>query len=471
MNIRRYIAPDMRTAFKLVRDELGPDVVILSTRRVKGQIELTVASDQMPLAASNNSAVREVSFPSLAARADGSADRGAAGRGVDRYADRYVDRTIDRGSERTIERPAARRDAPATAATTMSSAMPNAAKVQVSPPLVQTVASAPASAQATASVTHIDTAAAAASMSALDGELKALRRLLETQLAALSWNDLSRRAPVVAEVVQELIDLGLGRAFAADVGNNIPPGTTELESARRAAYQALIGRVPVVGDTWMEQGGTYAIVGPAGAGKTTAIAALGARWVMRNGAQGAALISAGESRFGVRENLSRVGRLVGLPVHTVERLEDLPALFEKLGERRFVIIDTTGFSPRSADFAQHIASLRTSLPGAHFGLALSAVNQIGSARELIAAYAQLGDLACILTHVDECTTLGGLLAALMESAVPVAYTVCGNRLLDDLRPARPDTLVELARELLRRHGVAGDGRLPARHLEAITNVG
>ncbi|MBU6379059.1 MAG: hypothetical protein KJS95_11075 [Gammaproteobacteria bacterium] len=468
MNIRRYIAPDMRTAFKLVRDELGPDVVILSTRRVKGQIELTVASDQVPLAAANNS-VREVSFPSLTARADG---------GADRYVDRYVDRTPDRGSERTAERPAARRDAPAAAATTRPTAMPtsmptamsNAAKAQGSP-VVQTVASVPAPAQATAAVTHIDTAAAAASMSALDGELKALRRLLETQLAALSWNDLSRRAPVVAEVVQELIDLGLGRALAADVANNIPPGTTDLESARRAAYQALIGRVPVVGDAWMEQGGTYAVVGPAGAGKTNAIAALGARWVMRNGAQGAALVSAGESRFGVRENLSRVGRLVGLPVHTVERLEDLPALFEKLGERRFVIIDTAGFSPRSADFAQHIASLRASLPEAHFGLALSAVSQLGSIRELISAYAQLGDLACILTHADECTTLGGLLAALMESAVPVAYTVCGNRLLDDLRPARPDTLVELARELLRRHGVAGDGRLPARHMEAIPNVG
>jgi flagellar biosynthesis protein FlhF len=40
MNIRRYLAPDMRTAFKLVREELGPDVVILSTRRARGQIEL-----------------------------------------------------------------------------------------------------------------------------------------------------------------------------------------------------------------------------------------------------------------------------------------------------------------------------------------------------------------------------------------------------------------------------------------------
>ena len=457
MNIRRYLAPDMRTAFKLVREELGPDVVILSTRRVKGQIELTVASDQPTVANMPSSAVREVSFPALTPR-----------------------------NERPVEPPVARRESaarPAARSTAVQDAAPFAAASFAAAPsaatssvpgMAPTVAAAPAAASlataAAASATG-DMGSAVASMSALDGELKALRRLLETQLAALAWNDLSRRAPVVAEVVQELIDVGLGRTLAADVANSIPPGTQDLESARRAAYQGLIGRVPVIGDAWVEQGGTFAVVGPAGAGKTTAIAALAARWVMRNGAQGAALVSAGESRFGVRENLARVGRLVGLPVHTVERLEDLPGLFEKLGERRFVIIDTAGHGPRNADFAQHIASLQAALPGAHFALALSAVSQIGSVRELISAYGQLGKLSCILTHVDECTSLGGLLAALMESAVPVAYTVSGNRLLDDLRPARPDTLVELARDLLRRHGVAGDGRLPSRHLEAISNVG
>lgn len=75
MNIRRYIAPDMRTAFAKVRDELGPDVVILSTRRVKGQIELTVAADQsapadsaasaLPPAQGGASAVRRPVFPTV----------------------------------------------------------------------------------------------------------------------------------------------------------------------------------------------------------------------------------------------------------------------------------------------------------------------------------------------------------------------------------------------------------------------
>ena len=43
MKMKRYLAPDMRQALKLVRDEQGADAVILASRRVAGQVEITVA--------------------------------------------------------------------------------------------------------------------------------------------------------------------------------------------------------------------------------------------------------------------------------------------------------------------------------------------------------------------------------------------------------------------------------------------
>ncbi|MFT4246432.1 MAG: flagellar biosynthesis protein FlhF, partial [Pseudomonas sp.] len=45
MKIKRFIAPDMRTAFKMVRDEHGPDAVILSNRRTAEGIEIVAASN------------------------------------------------------------------------------------------------------------------------------------------------------------------------------------------------------------------------------------------------------------------------------------------------------------------------------------------------------------------------------------------------------------------------------------------
>jgi len=45
MKIKRFVAPDMRTAFRLVRAEHGPDAVILSNRRTEEGIEIVAASN------------------------------------------------------------------------------------------------------------------------------------------------------------------------------------------------------------------------------------------------------------------------------------------------------------------------------------------------------------------------------------------------------------------------------------------
>lgn len=423
MNIRRYMAPDMRTAFKLVRDELGPDVVILSTRKIKGQIEITVAADQSPMIPKDNSAVRTVSVQALGRAATADTQVTAAER-------------VMLGGQR---------------------------------PAQSAVASSPATIVPAASASTPPQSATVSALG-LDGELKALRRLLETQLAALAWNDLSRRTPALAETMRELTELGYSRELAAELTSAIAHDA-DLATARSTAAEALEQRIRIEGDQWVEQGGMMAVVGPAGAGKTTALAALAARWVMRNGTQGAALISAGESRFGVRENLIRVGRLVGIPVYVLESFNELPALMQRLGDRRMVLIDTAGCSPRSANFDQHIDTLRRALPTARVALTLSAAMQAGTIREVVNGYRALNNLSCVITHTDECTTLGGLLSAIIDSSIPVAYTLDGQRLLDDLRPARATSLIELASTLARQHGAAADDELLARRLEGRANVG
>lgn len=45
MRIKRFIAPDMRTALRMVRDEQGPDAVILSNRPTEDGIEIVAATD------------------------------------------------------------------------------------------------------------------------------------------------------------------------------------------------------------------------------------------------------------------------------------------------------------------------------------------------------------------------------------------------------------------------------------------
>lgn len=53
MRLKRYVAPTMSQALKIIKSELGPDAVILSTRKIKGKdgnpsLEITAAIDSMP---------------------------------------------------------------------------------------------------------------------------------------------------------------------------------------------------------------------------------------------------------------------------------------------------------------------------------------------------------------------------------------------------------------------------------------
>ena len=56
----------------------------------------------------------------------------------------------------------------------------------------------------------------------LGEEIKDLRRLLETQLASLAWNDLNRRRPSRARVLRQLTHIGVETALARELADQLP---------------------------------------------------------------------------------------------------------------------------------------------------------------------------------------------------------------------------------------------------------
>ena len=409
MKMQKYTAPDMRTALRKVRADHGPDALILFTRRAAGVVELTVATD-----------------PEAAARVGAltPARQVVGGEPLSTVLDMPI---------------------PAPALAPMSTAVPAAASMPVP-------ATAMTAGPETSAVIDAPTAPASA---AIDGELKALRRLLETQLAALAWNDLTRRSPATAEMIREFATLGIDRGLAGDILGALSP-TDDLGDARLRAREALCGRLTALEDVWTEQGGTLVLVGPAGAGKTSALAAIAARWVLRNGPTGAALISAGDTRFGAFEHLARLGRLLGLPTYQVDDPAEVPALVGRLGGLRLILVDTPAPSGRGENAEtqeQQFVALRSI---GTIAVTLPATMQAPALRLTAARYARLGATACIATRLDEAASLGGLLSAVISAGLPLAFVTDGTQLPDDLHPARVDDLVDLAFDLVARHGTAAD---------------
>jgi flagellar biosynthesis protein FlhF len=423
MKMQKYTAPDMRSALRKVRAEHGPDALILFTRRSAGVVELTVATD--PEAASRVGALTP-------------ARQVVGGEPMPTVLDMPI----------PTHAPLPPGTLSGAAAVTTMTAVPEIV---------------PGSGTAAATATAVPSAAA------IDGELKALRRLLETQLAALAWNDLTRRAPATTEMIREFATLGIDRELAAGILGGLPP-TDDLSAARGRAREALIGRLAALEDTWTEQGGTLVLVGPAGAGKTSALAAIAARWVLRNGPTGAALISAGDNRFGAFDHLARLGRLLGLPTYRVDDAAEVPGLVARLGGTRLILVDTPAPSARDGSAGteeQRFAALRAL---GTIAVTLPATMQAQALRLTAMRYARLGATACIATRLDEAASLGGLLSAVIGAGLPMAFVTDGTQLPDDLRPARIDDLVDLAFDLVARHGTAADEDLLTCRMEGQRDV-
>ncbi|HEX6245378.1 MAG TPA: flagellar biosynthesis protein FlhF, partial [Polyangiales bacterium] len=284
--MKHYRAPDMRQALRQVREAQGPDAVILSSRNIHGGVEVVAAVDY-----------------------------DESDSGVDTYG---------RGEE-PAPAPVAPRAQPR-----MSDFSVPESDVEDFATLAQRLSNA--TSEPDAGVNH---------------ELRSLRQMLETQLATLAWNDLSRRAPLQTELLKQLTQLGLHQDLCVELVAQMP-ARLEIAEAQRLALACLARRIVIAEERWMHVGGRVAMVGPTGVGKTTLIAKLAARWVMRHGTRQLALISTDAMRIGAQEQMNALGRLLGVPAYSVETTQQLADLLDQLCDRRLVLIDTAGLSQRDA---------------------------------------------------------------------------------------------------------------------------
>lgn len=409
MRIQRYIAKDMRSALGQVRDAMGPEAVILSSGTIGDQVEVVAAID-------------------VEIAQEFAAPRGAAPQVT---------------QPENIERAPVRR-----------------ASSQLSEALVPKAALAPAAAAAPAQAPE--------QHSELANEVKDMRRMLEAQLATLAWNDMSRRSPLQAAMLKELAQIGITQDLAGSLARKIPPNLN-FSAARRFALATIARTVQVTGDRWLETGGRIAFAGPAGAGKTTLLAKLAARWVLRHGPRRVALVSADAVRIGAHEQMHMLGRLLGVTAHTVYDVAELPELLDALTGQQLVLIDTAGASPRDPDLARRLRLMNQAEARIETSLVLPASIQAGAIEEAMKLFAVAQPKSCVITKVDEAVSLGGVLSALVRHKLPVAYVSDGQRVPEDLQPARSHSLVSRAVEIASRNGATADDEVMQRRITGATH--
>ena len=265
-------------------------------------------------------------------------------------------------------------------------------------------------------------------------ELQDLRRLLETGLAGMTWSDKRLREPLQARVLEELSALDIAPDIAMALAS-MTPRRTNLDNPSHIPLALLVKHLPVINDMTCISGGITAVVGPTGAGKTTTIAKLAARWCMLHGSQDLALVSTDGYRIGAREQLMTYARIFGAPMYAADTGQELGRVLQRLNAKKLILIDTAGMGPRDVRLTEQLAALKLGAARARVLLALPAQGEGHALEEIVRAFAGITPAACVLTKVDEAASLGGAISAVLRHKLKIAYVCDGQRVPEDLHAA------------------------------------
>lgn len=454
MKIKRFVAKDMRTALDEVKEFLGPDAIIMSNKKVAAGVEIVAAIDPdaaTPPGVSTRNKVSE-SMASGSPAAQLSARQTAMKHELKQgsRAEEQVD-----SLRALLERQMHKQDA-----TPVHQATENqSARKQTNQKMVgqnsqkngaqQSMTSYQQSVnlQEFSELQEKQQQRLQAEFESMRSEMLSMRELLQHQVSGLMWQELARSEPVRALVIDHLKQMGLSAAMADQLACFMPEGIAEHE-AWDAALELLAGQLTTGNNDIMRKGGVVALVGPTGVGKTTTVAKLAAQYAKKHGAEQVALITTDTFRIGAHDQLATFGRIIGCPVRQAKDSHELAVLLNQFSNRGLVLIDTAGMSQRDVRLAEKLAALvQDSLVKIKSYLVLSATAQARVIQESVEHFKRIPLSGCIFTKLDECLSLGEIINAALQNALPVCYLTNGQRVPEDIRIARADQIVAQAEKL------------------------
>ncbi len=253
---------------------------------------------------------------------------------------------------------------------------------------------------------------------------------------------------VHSDLWQRFRQMGLADPHIAALLNGVK-SHNDITRAWREALACLCRQLPVAGGDITAGGGVFAFVGPAGAGKTTTIGKLAARFVLQRGADQVALVSTDGRPAAAGDQLRSFGRILNVPLRVAAGANDLAAALQSLRQRSLVLIDTAGLRHGDPLLKCQLEALRQHREVQKL-LVLPCDSQLQTLKASLHAYGSAGLSACVLTKLDASASLGELLGLLMAQQLPVAYTADGQNIPRDIVPGRAPTLVAKAVGLLKQ---------------------
>jgi flagellar biosynthesis protein FlhF len=382
MQIKRFEAPTMTEALRLIKKEFGPDAVILSARSLSQEkslfgikkpagIEVTAATDTL------NGAMETQALESCAvSAAAGGVSRALKGQNI--------------------------------------------------------------------SVRIEDPVGKQGLMNSIQTGLKSLSIRKSTQPASAGMDESFKekfknhfaRQGVEDFFIQELFAL-----FTEKSGSTMEWGSQDFPSGLLKVFSEM-GISAQVPENRSRRLQVHGFVGPAGSGKTATMARLTAIYTHQF-RQKVGWITFDTKRVAAAAQLQVYGKIIGVPVDLASTVKEFKEALRRFEQMDHIFIDTPGMGIRDAKM---IAELSEILKHGHVNtvyLVASASTKNEDLIQILKAYRPLSVTSLIVSKLDESQTYGNVFNLLMRSKLPVSYFTCGQAIPHSLEKATLEKVVEL----------------------------
>lgn len=498
----------MQEALKVIKRELGPEAIILSTKHIKSgfglmskaSVEVTAAIAEKDL---KKKMMAEKGLPDAVKE---KIWNGKATKQAEIYDD-YFEKQLKRAAKDKVEigaakqRSSQRDDAIAkTAATfgtredhqmrqaekiaqptarTQQQAAPAPAARQAPSRIGPSAQPAPATERRYVDIMDDDSSAPAAiaapqprqiavpaadstKVKSLEADIEQLKSMIVELASGATTKEDGEGATGMTEeaarVMQELAGAGIEKKLARQIVRQV---SFDLSPSEQNDEQAILDKVAAqliseiqVADV-LEQVGAragkststvMALVGPTGVGKTTTIAKIASLAILEKRLR-VGLINLDSYKVAAADQLATYAKIMNVPFRSVNTRDELTQAIYDFSSLDLVLIDTTGRSQKDQESLLQLRHMLASIEGVQSVLLMSATTKDSDMNEVVSRFKIFHPVGLVFSKLDETSVYGCIYNTQKRTGLPLLYFTVGQRVPEDIEKASAERVVDLVLDL------------------------
>lgn len=195
---------------------------------------------------------------------------------------------------------------------------------------------------------------------------------------------------------------------------------------------------------WVVMKGTTSyqvVVGPTGVGKSSTIAKLAAHYKIKERAN-VMVVSMDNNRIAASDQMRVFCKIIGVPFASVASTEEIAQIVSERRELELVLVDTAGLSPKNPGQIEEIAKLKSSGMPFDFHLCLSVTDKETQMDATIRAFSVIGLQSIMFSKLDESWSFGEIYNLSRKWGLPLSFFSIGQDIPDDIERATRERVIE-----------------------------